>query len=89
MFNLDIDIIKNNINDFLPKFLISIFIFILFLSLAIYTKNLILDMGTHQTLDTKSESRLLKKKLIYVQFSNIIYYLLFIIGFHMIIIVFQ
>jgi small conductance mechanosensitive channel len=76
----DFDTLKNNFNDFLPKLLISIFIFILFLSLSIYTKNLILNIGSHTVLDTKSEALLFKRKLIYDQFANITYYIIFILG---------
>jgi small conductance mechanosensitive channel len=72
--------IKNNIDLFLPKLIISIFILILFLTLSVYTKNLILNLGSKHEKDIKSETQQLKRKLIYDQFANITYYIIFIIG---------
>jgi len=77
---VEINDLKNNIKDFIINFLISFFILILFLVLANYTKNLIIDLGSKKVKSENSESELIKRDLIYDQFSNIVYYITIFMG---------
>jgi small conductance mechanosensitive channel len=72
--------IESFVSSFVINSIVSIIIFILFLTLANYTKNLILSFGSKKISDPKSEALLLKRDLIYDQFSNIIYYTTIFIG---------
>jgi small-conductance mechanosensitive channel len=88
------DEVKENIVQIIPKIIVSLIIFLLFLSLAKYYKSSIIDAGFNKTvlntqyipseikhgqlIDTNSE--LYKKNLLFYELANIIYYLIITVG---------
>ncbi len=78
VFNLhdEFELLKNDIIKFMPKLVISILIFILFIIIANYYKNYFIDHNINSEVTISNKS----KSLILYQLGWTLYYLIFIAG---------